>query len=217
MKIVRLKHDMDKKHRIVNLDDAFKEALSLSEGCSCEQEELEYELLNFLNKYDEFTSKIKDDYKEDVLKSWDYKFDYNFWIDKIKKVETSYDKYPLLVNKFFISNMVREIHQNEIDFEEGDLLERIEDYSGYNFVLYEVELDEISYKGYDIDESAVDEYIEEPIETMPPIILETPLTDDNEPLGFFPLIDGAHRCRAIEEMGLKKIRAYIPTPAGIFE
>lgn len=215
MKVIRLKHDMDKEHRVVNLDDAFKEALSLSEGCSCEQEEFESELLKFLNKYDDFTNKIKDDYKEDVLKSWDYKFDYNFWVDRINKVENPCDKYPLIVDESFISNMVQEIHQNERDFEEGNLLERIEDYWEHNFVLYEVDIDEISYKGYDIDESAVDEYTEEPIETMPPIILETPLTDDNEPLGFFPLIDGAHRCRAIEEMGLKKIRAYIPTPTSV--
>ena len=37
MKNIRIKHTMDNEYRIVSLDEAFKEALSLSEGESFKQ------------------------------------------------------------------------------------------------------------------------------------------------------------------------------------
>lgn len=215
MKLIRLKHCMDTKHRVVSLNEAFKEALSLSNGCSCAQEEFETELLNFLNKHEDLIHQIKDSYKENILKSWDYEFDYNAWVDRIEKVELASDKYPLVVDVTFIVRLVTEIHSNERDFEEGDLLERIYDYSDYNFVLYEVDLKDIAYSHYYIDDDTVDEYMEKPMDTMPPIILDTPLTEDNEPLDLFLLIDGAHRCTTLEKLGISKIKAYIPTPVGI--
>lgn len=215
MKKIRLKHCMDAKHRVISLNEAFKEALSLSSGCSCAQEEFETELLNFLNKHEDLIHQIKDSYKENILKSWDYDFDYNAWVDKIEKVESVSDKYPLIVDVAFITELVMKIHSNERDFEEGDLLDRVYDYSAHDFVLYEVDLKDISYKGYYIDDDAVDEYMEKPMDTMPPIILDTPLTENNEPLDLFPLIDGAHRCSALEKLGVSKIKAYIPTPVGI--
>ena len=211
MKKIRLTHSMDSEYRVVSLDEAFKEVLSLSNGCSCEREEFEEELLSFSS----LIPQIKDSCKENILKVWDYEFDYNTWIDKIEKVESASDKYPLVVDSTFIARLVTEIHSNERDFEEGDLLDRVYDYSAHDFVLYEVDLKDISYKGYYIDDDTVDEYMEKPMDTMPPIILDTPLTEDNEPLDLFLLIDGAHRCTTLEKLGISKIKAYIPTPVGI--
>ena len=168
MKLVRLKHCMDAKHRVVSLDDAFKEALSLSNGCSCEKEEFETELLSFLNKHEDLIHQIKDSYKENILKSWDYEFDYNTWLDKIEKVESASDKYPSVLDVTSIVRLITKIHSNEQDFEEGNLLERIYDYSGHDFVLYEVDLKDISYTHYYIDDDSLDEYMEESMDTMPP-------------------------------------------------
>lgn len=211
MKLIRLKHSMDNEYRVLSLNEAFMEALSLSEGCSCEQEVFETELRNFLNNHMEFLDKIKDDYKEDVIKGWEYKFDYNAWLDKVTKVESSTDKYPLVTGYNYLVNLVTKIHGNEMDLEEGDLLDRIWENSELDFVLYEVNIDDIDYD-YSIDEDVVEEYMDEPLETMPPIILDMPICENKEQLKRFRLIDGAHRCSALKKLGISKIQAYIPVP-----
>lgn len=118
--------------------------------------------------------------------------------------------YPPIVDSIFIRKFIQKIHSNECDFEEGNLLERIEEYSGKKFVLCEVDLKDIDYGYYYVDEDMVDEYLDEPLDTMPPIILDTPISYQGEPLEKFPLIDGTHRCHVLKKMGLSNIRAYVP-------
>lgn len=210
MKNIRIKHTMDNEYRIVSLDEAFKEALSLSEGESCEQEVFESNLLALINSNEDFLNGITDEYKERVIKSWEYEMDYNVWLDKVELCTISDEKYPLATTRRFIKNLLLDIHQNENDFEEGNLLERIDDFIGYNFRLCEVNLKDINYSGFYVDEDVVEEYMDEPLDTMPPIIVDIPLSETNHSLEKFPIIDGVHRCHTLEKMNIFKVKAYIP-------
>lgn len=78
MNLVKVKHCMDDEFRIMTLDEAFLEALSLSNGCASEVGEFENDLLKSINSFiekgheDEILSIIKDEYKMSVLKGWEY-------------------------------------------------------------------------------------------------------------------------------------------------
>lgn len=218
MKLIRLKHEMDDKYRIMPLNKAFIEALSLSDGRANEMEEFESNLLKQISSYETkediefFLSIIKDEYKETVIKGWGYKMDYHTWIEKIDIIKTFKRKYPSTVDAHFLVSIVSNIHRDETDIEDGDILDRIYSYSDYSYVLCDVSLDDIEYDAYDIDEDLVEEYIWDESGDIPPIILEMPLSHEGEILDKFPLIDGAHRCTKLKQMGIKTVRAYVPMP-----
>lgn len=69
---MKIKHIMDEKSVEMTLNEAFLEALSLAEGCSCEVEEHDNELLELLKKNPGFIDNIKDSYKYDVLTAYGY-------------------------------------------------------------------------------------------------------------------------------------------------
>lgn len=71
-KKVVIKHVMDEKERELTLNDAFLEALSLSESRANEIEEKENDLHQLLKKHPSLIDVISDEYKMDVLKGWDY-------------------------------------------------------------------------------------------------------------------------------------------------
>lgn len=73
MTIIKFKHIMDDDYREDSLDVAFIEALSLSDGCSCEAEELDTDLLNLIKKNPIFLNSISDEFKYATLKTHDYK------------------------------------------------------------------------------------------------------------------------------------------------
>lgn len=84
MENILVKHIMDKEYRKVTLDNAFIEALGLSNGCANEIEEQQNSLLEYLKKYPDFIQNITDEYKVTVLKGWEY--------EVIKAAENTYEK-----------------------------------------------------------------------------------------------------------------------------
>ncbi|MEC3664981.1 hypothetical protein ABE060_18895 [Bacillus rugosus] len=72
MKKVWVKHVMDDKKRKMTLNEAFMEALQLSEGTSDIFENQEYTLFVFLSQCPKYINHISEEYKKSVLKSWDY-------------------------------------------------------------------------------------------------------------------------------------------------
>lgn len=199
---------MDKEYRIISLDEAFKEALSLSEGESCKQEIFESNLLALINSNEDFLNGITDEYKERMIKSWDYEIDYKVWESKVNPIQSSISEYPNSVNTFFIKDLVSDIHSNKDDLYEEDILERISEYSHYS--LYEVNISDIEWDSYMINDDIVDEYSEMDINTMPPIVLGDFYFNVSNPEGRFTIIDGAHRSNALRKLGISKIKAYIP-------
>lgn len=70
--MLTIQHAMDDHPREMTLDNAFLEALSLSEGCANEIEARDTELLQFLNKHPEFIKNVTAEFKRSVLEAWDY-------------------------------------------------------------------------------------------------------------------------------------------------
>lgn len=73
--MILLKHCMDTDYREVSLDDAFLEALSLSETRSNEQEIFESNLLNVLKHNPKLLDRVPRKYKVEIVKSWDYEME----------------------------------------------------------------------------------------------------------------------------------------------
>lgn len=69
---MKIKHIMDDKTVEMTLNEAFLEALSIAEGCTCEAEEKDNNLLELLKKNPGFIDNIKDEYKYHVLTAYGY-------------------------------------------------------------------------------------------------------------------------------------------------
>lgn len=101
----------------------------------------------------------------------------------------------------YVIDLAKEIHYSPQDFEEGNIIENIEEYDNYE--LMDVAVEKIEEPYYYIDEEMIEEYKEMNTEKMPPIILG--FYSD----GTYQIIDGGHRVTVAQELGLKKIKAYV--------
>jgi disulfide oxidoreductase YuzD len=91
------------------------------------------------------------------------------------------------------------IHHTKDDFIDGDLGDRIEKYKSY--VVKEVSISDIDIDEFYIDDDLVDEYKEKikNKDTYPPIVLNKD----------YSIIDGTHRVNALNELGYKKVIAFV--------
>lgn len=85
---MRIKHEMDKKWREMDLNDIFIEALEMADSCSCELEVFHSELLNIIRLNPSFLDSIKDDYKESIIIGYGYKIDKSDY-DILNLIKTS--------------------------------------------------------------------------------------------------------------------------------
>jgi len=94
------------------------------------------------------------------------------------------------------------VHHEPDDFEEGDIVQRIEEY--YSYTLKEINIKDLDLDEWDIDNELVDKIrkeIENNNGNYPPIIVS--------PAPYFSIIDGTHRANAVNKLGYKKIKAYV--------
>ena len=96
--------------------------------------------------------------------------------------------------------MCEDIHHTPDDFIDGDLAERIEEYSEYELV--EIDLD----KDVDLDEwNICDETVSEYAEEIKEDISDLPISLISHSGS---IIDGSHRLNALKKTGRKKTLAY---------
>jgi len=93
----------------------------------------------------------------------------------------------------------QKIHHTYDDFIDGDLGYRIEESKQY--IVKSVDISEIEIYEFQIDDSLIEEYIEEYQKngTYPPIILD----------GDYRIIDGTHRVNALNDLGIKNVIAFV--------
>lgn len=103
-----------------------------------------------------------------------------------------------VLSEDIIYQYVQIIHGND-DFMDGDLGDRIEEYSSY--ILKEVNISDLNIDEYYRFDDLVDEYSNKYTESgwYPPIVI----SPDNI------LIDGNHRANALNKLGIKKIKAFV--------
>jgi len=98
-----------------------------------------------------------------------------------------------------IYTYIQKLHRNQDDFIDGDIGERIERYKQYKVQV--VNIEDIDIKEFDLIDEYVEDYVEElkKKKTYPPIVLSND----------YQIIDGTHRANALEELGHKKIIAFV--------
>lgn len=117
------------------------------------------------------------------------------------KIPTAWDNaisdvWPRKMNVLEVSRWVRSIHGSPQDFDEGDLLFRLNEHATYQ--LTEIPLDYLDRNEWSICEDLVDEYAAQG-PSFPPIVLDPKLS----------IIDGTHRVNAALARGHKTIMAYV--------
>lgn len=145
---------------------------------------------------------------EDVVEDFRFKHlskhDKDIILSKMKGVDKVASKYPKVVSYYFILDLVKSIHHTTEDLYEGDLRERIFKYEKY--ILSEISIDEaIKYSPFYVDKNSVNDIIENYSDKL--------LSGDYPPIIFDPdedlIIDGTHRIRALKDLGVDKVIAYI--------
>lgn len=99
-----------------------------------------------------------------------------------------------------VLSLVQGIHQNQDDFSDGDLTERVLKCDYYELTTVCPQFIDVIYA---IDEDKVDKYKALDTSKCPPIVLIHHGDDDYE------LIDGSHRIEAFKALGITKINAYV--------
>lgn len=120
------------------------------------------------------------------------------WHDaKIEQVLTNDDIY----------DYTKILHRNDYDFYEGNLSDRINQFSKYK--LLEIDIDKINIDEWELDNDYMKDYKNKFKETgdYPPIILDgdTKYSYKNK----YTIIDGTHRVNALDRLGIKKIKAWV--------
>ena len=106
-----------------------------------------------------------------------------------------------------IHNYIEQLHRNEEDFYDGNLGERISQFSKYK--LMEINIDKINIDEWDLDIDYMKDYKKMFIETndYPPIVLDgdTKYSYGNK----FTIIDGTHRVNALDRLKIKTVKAWV--------
>lgn len=112
---------------------------------------------------------------------------------------------PYIVGTILTNDEVIEfaesIHYSKKDFEEGDIVERIERFSTYE--LREINVKDLEGPCHYIDEELTQEYKQKNINEIPPLILGY-YHDDS-----FMTIDGGHRTIILKDLHRQKALAFV--------
>jgi len=97
--------------------------------------------------------------------------------------------------------IVKRLHLNNEDFEQGDLEDRIRKHDLYKLV--DADATRIKEEMWHSDNDIVDDYQKrlEKEPNYPPVVLD----DDRK-----TIIDGTHRIKALKNLGHKTIKAWVP-------
>lgn len=103
--------------------------------------------------------------------------------------------------------IVKILHLNDKDFEQGNLEDRIRKYDFYKLV--DVDANHINAEVYYFDDETGRDYEEEYKRKLsyPPIVLD----DGKDVIDGKDIIDGTHRAKALKNLGHKTIKAWVPT------
>ena len=109
-----------------------------------------------------------------------------------------------IVSSEYLASEVESFHHTHDDIIDGDLLQRIQQYELWELVEYNI--DDLDLEEWNINDDLVEEYINETKNNpnYPPVII------DNKSYGTPTIVDGTHRLNALNQLGYKTVKAYIP-------
>ncbi len=147
---------------------------------------------------------------------------YEDWMYKLSKNESmsSFDLATSanigdILSESHIYDYAQRLHRNEEDFIDGDISERIGEYSKYKLEL--VNISDINIDEWEIDEDKVLEYEEEykNRQDYPPIVIgdkdniSCMVYKNGKYVYQHTIIDGTHRVNALYNLGIDKVKAWV--------
>jgi glutaredoxin len=140
--------------------------------------------------------------KMNYLKGWK-QFESNIpkwkqmYINELDLEEIGYKLQP-----FEVVEYITTFHDMDV-YDDSDFWERCEKYD--EFVLEFVDIDELNLDEWQLDNDKVEDYIElyKSTKKYPIIVI------GEQENGGYTIIDGLHRANTLNELGLKKIKAYV--------
>ena len=107
----------------------------------------------------------------------------------------------------YIFDYIKKLHRNEDDFYDGDLGERIGEFSKYK--LMEIDIDKINIDEWDLDIDYLKDYKNKFKENSnyPPIVLDSDISYSYK--NKYTIIDGTHRVNALDRSGIKTVKAWV--------
>ena len=72
MRRFKLIHETDREASVRTLDEAFLEALALADGCACEADIFDYQLLQMIQDQPNWIDAFKDDYKLEIIEAYGF-------------------------------------------------------------------------------------------------------------------------------------------------
>lgn len=133
---------------------------------------------------------------------------YNLFINE-RKFYVSYTNKTVDIDAIYTSDdvyaYVQRMHKLEDDFYDGDLGERIEEFTTYKVA--NIPIDKIDIDKYLLNDEVVEDYIKiyQKLETYPPIVLG--YYDKGSET--YDIIDGTHRVNALSELGITEIICFV--------
>lgn len=106
-----------------------------------------------------------------------------------------------------IYEYIKKLHRNEDDFYDGDLGDRIGEFSKYK--LMEIDIDKINIDEWDLDVDYLKDYKNKFKENSnyPPIVLDSDTSYSYK--NKYTIIDGTHRVNALDRYGIKIVKAWV--------
>lgn len=119
MKPIIVKDTMNGAEKETTLDEAFVTALQMAESHASDTEKQEYSLYLYLQEHPTFSQHIKDEYKKQIIESWDYEIvTYKTKVTNMTKEDDLSDFEMQLWLEKLGWNLYDETKDNEIDTEQ---------------------------------------------------------------------------------------------------
>lgn len=112
-----------------------------------------------------------------------------------------------ILEESYIYQYVEILHRNGEDFTEGDIAERLQQFSKYK--LMEINISDINIDEYELVDIYVNKYKEmyNELKTYPPIVLDSDRSYSYA--NKYTIIDGNHRVNALNDLGFKSILSWV--------
>jgi len=140
----------------------------------------------------------------DKRKIKDISIEHPVLVEASIKLSTRDIKAAKTIPSYEIQSLVQSIHGKPEDFEEGDVIDRINTYD--NYIKKDIPISNIDLEEFDVNEDIVIEIIEhikDSPSTFPPIVVHPKMGD------WYSIIDGIHRANAYAKLGKTMIPAYV--------
>lgn len=126
------------------------------------------------------------------------------WVKEILNMKIVKIAKATVVSAGYLASEVESLHHTYDDIIEGDVLGRIHQYESWQLVTYNI--DDLNLDEFDTYEDLIEKYVKaiKVNSSYPPVII------DDKSYDIPTVVDGMHRLNALDRLGYKTVKAYVP-------